>query len=86
MTQCRPFLQNEDEDDEEGAININKDDNDEEDECHPDYVPQHFPSFPHPTDFDVPCLDHLWDGQKEHYRNEKIIWSMRARTTNSMLL
>ena len=38
---------------------------------------------------DVPRLDHLWDGQKDHHSNEKIIWCMRARTTNkpnSMLL
>ena len=38
---------------------------------------------------DVPCLDRLWDGQKDHHSNEKIIWCMRPRTTNipdSMLL
>ena len=38
---------------------------------------------------DVPRLDHLWDGQKEHHRNEKVICYMRPRTTgipNSMLL
>ena len=31
---------------------------------------------------DVPHLDHLWDGQKDHHSNEKIIWCMRIRTTN----
>ena len=23
---------------------------------------------------DVPRLDHLWDGQKQHHNNEKVIW------------
>ena len=25
---------------------------------------------------DVPRLDHLWDGQKDHHNNEKVIWSL----------
>ena len=23
---------------------------------------------------EVPCLHHLWDGQKDHHNNEKVIW------------
>ena len=27
---------------------------------------------------DVPRLDHLWDGQKEHHSNEKVIWCIES--------
>ena len=28
---------------------------------------------------DVPRLDHLWDGQKDHHNNEKVIWCICDR-------
>ena len=28
---------------------------------------------------EVPRLDHLWDGQKEHHNNEKVIWCVGSR-------
>ena len=28
---------------------------------------------------DVPRLDHLWDVQKEHHNNEKVIWCIASR-------
>ena len=28
---------------------------------------------------DVPRLDHLWDGQKDHHNNEKVIWGICDR-------